>query len=224
MIVRKSQVELNSEVEGEEGASTGGRKRDRQETERKLREAAVQVFSQYGYDAATTKLVAQTAGINEALINRYFNGKNGLLLAVIEEYVNEENARNIDYPACETFEEEIRQFCNRRIAEARIAERGHIMRIVTSRVAVDAELRESLVKQLPIRKADPRLLERLERLKSLGKIPKDADCELIAHTISGQIFSNMIFGHLIFGVSLKEVRENIDHFIKIYTRGLLLES
>ncbi len=220
MSSRKNQPEVHSELEGEEGGAGGGRKRDRVETERKLREAAVEVFSKHGYDAATTKLVAQTAGINEALINRYFHGKSGLLSAVIYEYVKEEHQLQLKYPPSETLEGEITQYCLFRMDEARIAERGHMMRIVTSRVAVDEELRASLLKQLPIGKGDPRLVKRFEQLKSLGRMAKDLDSDMIAQTIGGQIFSNMVFGHLIFGVSLDEVTKSMNHFIKVYARGL----
>src|ERR1700746_3209310 len=61
------------------------KKRCRETSSRKLLEAALEVFSELGYDCATTKLVAQRAGINESLINRYFEGKSGLLLAIIRQ-------------------------------------------------------------------------------------------------------------------------------------------
>lgn len=199
----------------------GGRKRDRAETERKLMEAAIKVFSEHGYDAATTKLVAQTAGINEALINRYFHGKNGLLLAVIQEHVKEEHSQQLEYPPCATLKEEIAAYCRRQVSKSRIAERGHMLRIVLSRVAVDQELRAMLLKELPVRRGDPRFVERLERLRKMGQIPKHIDIEMIAHDVGGHVFANMIFGHLIFGISYEEVMEHLEHFIAIYTRGLL---
>lgn len=206
------------EVEDVHGA--GGKKRDRAETERKLMEAAVKVFSEHGYDAATTKLVAQTAGINEALINRYFNGKNGLLLAIIQEHVKEEHSQQLEYPPCDTLEEELTQYCRRQVSKTRIEKKGHMMRIVLSRVAVDSELRALLIKELPIRRGDPRLIERLQRLQKLGRVPKDANIDMVAHSVSGHIFANMIFGHLIFGIDYKEVMQQLQHFIDVYTCGL----
>lgn len=206
------------EVEDTQGA--GGRKRDRAETERKLMEAAVKVFSEHGYDAATTKLVAQTAGINEALINRYFNGKNGLLLALIQGYVKEEHCQQLEYTPRDSLEEELTAFCKHQMSQARLAERGHMMRIVISRVAVDIELRKMLLKELPVRRGDPRLKERLERLQKMGRMPQDLDIDMVAHSVGGHIFANMIFGHLIFGIDYKEVMQQLQHFIDVYTRGL----
>ena len=59
--------------------------------------AGVQVFAERGYDAATTREVAQAAGVNEQLIQRYFGGKAGLLLAIIERF-GEEERRNCSLP------------------------------------------------------------------------------------------------------------------------------
>jgi AcrR family transcriptional regulator len=46
--------------------------------------AATEVFAERGFEAATTKLVAQRAGYSEALIQNYFGGKEGPLLAVLK--------------------------------------------------------------------------------------------------------------------------------------------
>lgn len=223
MAKKKAEPEAKDIPEAEETHGQSGKKRDRAETERKLMEAAVKVFSEHGYDAATTKLVAQTAGINEALINRYFHGKNGLLLAIIQDYVNEEHSQQLEYPPCDTLAEEIDQYCRHQVSKSRIAERGHLIRIVISRVAVDSELRQELLKELPVRRGEPRFVERLERLRKMGKVPKDLDTDMVAHTVGGHVFANMIFGHLIFGIGYDEVMKNLEHFISIYTRGLTAE-
>src|SRR5262250_907823 len=50
----------------------------------------MQVFAARGFDAATTREVAAQAGANEQLIQRYFGGKAGLLLAILERFGSEE--------------------------------------------------------------------------------------------------------------------------------------
>jgi AcrR family transcriptional regulator len=59
-------------------------------TKQALLEAAMQVFAARGFDAATTREVAAKAGANEQLIQRYFGGKAGLLLAILERFGSEE--------------------------------------------------------------------------------------------------------------------------------------
>lgn len=42
------------------------------------------MFAEHGYDAATTRQIAAEAGVDAALIARYFGSKEGLYLAVVE--------------------------------------------------------------------------------------------------------------------------------------------
>ncbi len=42
-------------------------------------EAAIEVFSQYGFDAGTTRQIADQAGVAEGLLYRYFDSKQDLL-------------------------------------------------------------------------------------------------------------------------------------------------
>ncbi len=53
----------------------------------RLLEAATDVFGRHGYDAATTRMIAGEAGVNIAAIPYYFQGKEGLYLAVVDHVV-----------------------------------------------------------------------------------------------------------------------------------------
>ena len=59
------------------------RVRDREGSERRIREAAVALFSQHGYDTVTVRTIAAEAQVNVALINRYFGSKFKLFAAVV---------------------------------------------------------------------------------------------------------------------------------------------
>ena len=52
-------------------------------THGRLLEAGVDVFGKHGFDAATTRMIAQKAGVNIAAIPYYFKGKKGLYHAVV---------------------------------------------------------------------------------------------------------------------------------------------
>lgn len=54
----------------------------------RLLEMATDVFGRYGYDAATTRMIAREANVNIAAIPYYFNGKEGLYFAVIDHVVD----------------------------------------------------------------------------------------------------------------------------------------
>lgn len=60
-----------------------GRGRDREATRRRILTSAVELFAQDGFDQVTVRAVAAAAGVNVALINRYFGSKQGLFDAVL---------------------------------------------------------------------------------------------------------------------------------------------
>lgn len=59
-------------------------------TRDKILETAIKLFSERGLNGATTKEIAEEAGVNEALIFRYFSTKRELYGAIIERKIAEE--------------------------------------------------------------------------------------------------------------------------------------
>ncbi|MFJ6210833.1 TetR/AcrR family transcriptional regulator [Lysinibacillus sp. NPDC092081] len=55
-------------------------------TAERIIEAALQLISEKGYTAATTKAIADLAGVNEVTIFRHFGNKRGILKAIIEQF------------------------------------------------------------------------------------------------------------------------------------------
>jgi len=55
-------------------------------TVERITEAALQLISEKGYTAATTKAIAELAGVNEVTIFRHFGNKRGILKAIIEQF------------------------------------------------------------------------------------------------------------------------------------------
>ena len=78
------------------------KKRDRAASERALIKAATVLFAAKGFDGTRTLEIAKKAKVNEALITRYFGGKEGLLVAVLEESESKKNASGIDVKAIAT--------------------------------------------------------------------------------------------------------------------------
>jgi AcrR family transcriptional regulator len=75
--------------------TTARRPHDAAATRQALLEAARQLFDEVGYDRATTREIGERAGVDPALIARYFDGKEGLFLAAIAEVAGQEV--EIDY-------------------------------------------------------------------------------------------------------------------------------
>src|SRR5262245_23780472 len=66
------------------GATTGRRPRDSAATRLALLNAARQLFAEHGYDATTVRAVAEKAGVNQALLFRYFGNKRGLFADAVQ--------------------------------------------------------------------------------------------------------------------------------------------
>jgi AcrR family transcriptional regulator len=60
-----------------------GRRRCREDTRRRILEAARRLFAELGYDHVTMRLIAAEADANIALINRYFGSKRELFAEVL---------------------------------------------------------------------------------------------------------------------------------------------
>lgn len=54
-------------------------------TQQAIREAGSQLFARHGYSHTSVREVARLAGVNVALINRYFGSKEGLFRTVLDE-------------------------------------------------------------------------------------------------------------------------------------------
>jgi AcrR family transcriptional regulator len=67
------------------GPSPSRRRNDAQASRRALLEAAAALFDERGYQGATVRDIGERAGVDAALIARYFGGKEGLYLAALEE-------------------------------------------------------------------------------------------------------------------------------------------
>src|SRR5271155_523542 len=77
--------------ENRSGDGTGRRRaRDQAAKKQALIQAALGLFASKGYEVTTTREIAASAGCAEGLIHRYFAGKAGLLVAMIESRVSKE--------------------------------------------------------------------------------------------------------------------------------------
>jgi AcrR family transcriptional regulator len=75
---------------------SGRRSRDASASRRALLESAGALFHERGYAGATVREIGERAGVDAALIARYFGGKEGLYLAVLAEEDDEDRLQPVD--------------------------------------------------------------------------------------------------------------------------------
>ena len=76
--------------------NTTRRSRDSEASRAALLQAAKEVFDELGYDLATTREIGERAGVDAALIARYFDSKEGLFLASIAYVAEEEDEVDLE--------------------------------------------------------------------------------------------------------------------------------
>jgi AcrR family transcriptional regulator len=199
------------------GAPEAGRRRDKEATRQALLAAAVEVFAERGYDAATTRAVAQAAGVNEQLIQRYFGGKAGLLLAIIERFGEQERGCCSLPPACTSVEAEVRGFLEYQLEHA--AAVGKISKVALYRSLYDPEVACAIGRQF----AETRvalLRQRLSALQARGLIDPEADLEAAATALASLSFGLAFVDQLVFGADCARLRRVARHVARVYAAGL----
>lgn len=204
-------------MRGEQKTPPAGRKRDRQRTEARLFQAGVEVMSALGYEAATTRRIAEAAGVNEQLITRYFGGKEGLLVAILRSYTKSELARErTAHPPAERLEEEIAGF----LAEADFPpERECFARLALGRAVVDADVADA-INALRQECYAPLLVERLRAHRARGAIDSTVDLALAADALVHLRLGLAAYGRLLFGLGSKRLEALMASAAAVFARGL----
>lgn len=183
------------------------------ETEERILEAALQVFSMKGKDGARMQEIADLAGINKALLHYYFRSKDGLYDRVFE-YVITKLVRSFgqELREAQDFFEMLRIFIDSYIDFVR--DNLAVMRLmVAEHLAGGERVRERIRAMMESPGSPPRLfLERVTQAASRGEIrPADPHQTLIT------ILSCCVFFFLILPTVetfVPAAREDRDVFIE----------
>jgi len=165
----------------------GPRKRDKELRRQALIDAATAVFAERGYDCATTREIAERANCAEGLIHRYFNGKRGLLLAILEARAGQVVEDFVlSLPDRPTVEEEVKQILLWHLET--MWKRRDFMRVAVSQAAIDSEIGRTINEGIHNERV--RLTEaKLRRHQREGHVRPGVDLEAIAQAISGLGFA-----------------------------------
>jgi TetR/AcrR family transcriptional regulator, regulator of cefoperazone and chloramphenicol sensitivity len=166
------------------------RTRDRAGKKQALVDAALKLFASKGYDATTTREIAACAGCAEGLIHRYFNGKAGLLPALMECRVSREVAdltRRLR-PA-DSFEDEYLQLVN--WAVEHIWEDREFLKVAIPRAVLDPNFGQLIRRVGPLQRgrAITARLKSFRESQALSDVEFDALVQSV--TVIGFMFGFM---------------------------------
>ena len=159
---------------------------------RKIVEAAIKVFAEKNYDTGTMAMIAEEAGISEAMLYKHFESKKDLFITCFQEIVNELMDR---YRECykNNPDDPLGYLEDSAVAYVRYIKESvngskYFSHLLSS--AYDPELKKPL-KDYFMASVDT-VKRALDQAKKAGDLSKDADTELIAWDYVGQYYSLML--------------------------------
>lgn len=192
-------------------------KRDRALSCEKLIQAGVEVFSKAGFHGATTRQIAQRAKVNESLITRYFESKDGLFLAIVAKLVQTRRCQELSYPPQETLEKELNKYFSSRFD----GEREHLdfFRISISQAVVDQKFAARLRKEIPFA-PNPNFAERLTSLQNKRQMRADLDLARVHKMIESQLLGTFLFSFVVLGESEAQIKETLTDSARFWASAL----
>jgi AcrR family transcriptional regulator len=193
-------------------------KHDREQRKRCLIEAATHVFAGKGYDAATTREIAELSGCSEGLIHRYFGGKRGLLMDILR--AKSDAARDIvrnGVPDSDDLRGEIEAIMLWSLEF--MWEQRDFMRVTSGQGIVDPEIGRFIGTALNGERVNV-IAEKLRRHLAAGRIRDDVDIDVVAQAISGLSYQSGFFLQVVFEMDGAEVRRIVREVAQIITRGI----
>lgn len=186
-------------------------------TKEKIIEAAFELFSDRGYEATTTKNIAEKAGVNEVTIFRHFDTKKKLFRRTVERHIEEGTEMFVEeIPESTDDMDEDMMRLGMKIHEG-IKKSGDFHRLLLSEYDRDPELfqktadsREKFVEVLS---------DYLEEAKKKGKIRKDLDTKVAAHSFLSFFLFNLtekafLEDRTIIKINKQEIKEHINIFLE----------
>jgi len=189
-------------------------------------DVAERVFSDLGFDGASTRMISGEAGVNMAMLNYYFGSKEGLFLAIFERKISSfqtllQNIGNEGISSWEKLEKCIETYVDRIIVNNCFQKLINREMTITKRTDLGDKLTDMLMTNaLEFQKIFD------DGIKS-GNFRKDIDPQLLTATIFGTknyiinspLVSSALLGHDI--RDEKYLEEKLKPRIKIYMKRLL---
>jgi AcrR family transcriptional regulator len=156
------------------------KRKSRIETERKIFEAGRSVFAELGFEGASLKRIAKTAGVNEALIIRYYGSKAKLLTAILLYFYEQmQQVLRSDIPEYDSLEAELEAHLLREIESD--FENVDLLQIAIVQASLDTKFKRQMLGLFAEEAAV--LAARFKRFQARQQIAADADVKALSQMI-----------------------------------------
>jgi len=185
----------------------------------KILRAAVTVFAEVGFRGATTRRIAQEAGVNEITLFRHFGSKDRLLHEAI--------SRSDLAPPCTP---ELPATPRRPRTELLAWAREHSEHLQQRRsllctcLAEMSEHPEIIPPHNPSTQAVEQLRDYLGRLRSAGFTTAPFDAEIVAPMFLGVLFSDALGRQFMAQVYTRSPEKTLEGYVDFFLRGIGVEK
>lgn len=192
------------------------KKRDRSASEERLLQAGLEVFSKYGFNGATTKMIAKKADVNESLIGRYFDGKEGLLMFITQKFIEELVQRELPYEPKETLSEELEAYVRDRIKDG--CKHEDFAKMIIGQSLTDNKFRKKVIESIPTMQLDPRLIQRVQLLADKGKLKPGTVVQDLCHDLDTYMDGVFFFERVLHESPIDQLITNTVRFVRTYSK------
>lgn len=153
--------------------------------------AAIKVFARDGLYRATTRVIAEEAGVNEVTLFRHFQNKDGLLATVITQMIQDHTQEGLD--------DETQWTCNfkrsvQRFGEglyAQLVRDEAFIRTMVGEAQRHPEYSRSIIMEA-VKPKRARFISNLEAARKAGQVRRGIDLGIAADTFTGMLFGGML--------------------------------
>ncbi len=188
-----------------------------EDTRQRIMRAARQLFSEVGYSLATTRLIAESAGVNEVTLFRQFGNKKTLLMACMEDINATGFSATFEAELTGDYPTDILRMAQRQIADMRA--NVEVLRVLLCDVRSVPELRQVLL--AGGRGNLQRLTNYFQRQIAAGIVRKELSAQALAVAFDS-LFSSSVLFEYVFQDS-PTPRQSIDELVSpmanIFVRG-----
>jgi AcrR family transcriptional regulator len=165
------------------------------DTSQRIIRAAIAIISRVGYTKATTREIAEAAGVNEVTLFRHFGSKKNLLMASVETFNANAFASTFETDLTGDYRQDIRRMAIMQIADT--TSHLEMLRLLICDARNVPELREAILAGGSANLA--RLSGYFQRQKDIGVVRADIPAEVLASAFDSLFSSPVLFESLFEG-------------------------
>lgn len=181
----------------------------------RLLDAAARVYAETGYRGATTRRIAQEAGVNEITLFRHFGSKTTLIIEAVRQANLRSNCPEVPLTPAEP------------VAEIRawvLAELAHLTRL-RSIIRTSLGEVEERPEIIPLIGEQPRdvilaLTSYIEQLQRDGRATPDIDARTAALTFFGSLFADAMGRDVMPELYHESLEESADRYAAVFLRSI----